>query len=216
LIIDRSFFATDKAWLTRLELVARAAAGRKNVALQLRVKIGTAAAPRASLLRRGLAVASIARVPLMINGNTADAVALGAAGVHWPEALIPAQEESQPQALIRAASIHSARAARDARAAGADFAIFGPVFPPFSKKLPARGLPALTRICRDVTLPTLALGGITPRRTAHCLAAGAAGVATLSQICSALDPSALIDRYLKSLTKPLPSPRRESRRITHV
>ena len=63
----------------------------------------------------------------------------------------------------------------------ADVLVFGTVFPSASKPpdAPAAGVDALRRACAAVTVPVLAIGGVTPERAADCLRAGAAGIAAI-------------------------------------
>jgi thiamine-phosphate pyrophosphorylase len=79
------------------------------------------------------------------------------------------------------ASCHSLEAAEQAAADGADYLFFGPVFATPSKQAfgPPQGLLRLERVCRAVSLPVLAIGGITPQNAGACLHAGAAGVAAI-------------------------------------
>jgi thiamine-phosphate pyrophosphorylase len=79
-------------------------------------------------------------------------------------------------------SCHSVAEVAAAEAAGADYAIFGPVFAPFSKAsdLPPRGLEGLHQAAAAVSIPVLALGGITAANTANCVQADAAGIAGIS------------------------------------
>jgi thiamine-phosphate pyrophosphorylase len=66
-------------------------------------------------------------------------------------------------------------------AGGADYLIFGTVFPSASKPpgAPAAGVDALGRAAAAVTIPVLAIGGVTPERVAECQRAGAAGIAAI-------------------------------------
>ena len=66
-------------------------------------------------------------------------------------------------------------------AEGADFLVFGTVFPSGSKPpgAPPAGLDALRRACAAVAVPVLAIGGVTPDRVADCRRAGAAGIAAI-------------------------------------
>ena len=79
-------------------------------------------------------------------------------------------------------SVHSIAAASVAEAEGADFVIFGPVFPtPTHPGAPGLGLRALAEVARAVAIPVLAIGGVDAARAADCLAAGAAGHAAIRQ-----------------------------------
>jgi thiamine-phosphate pyrophosphorylase len=64
---------------------------------------------------------------------------------------------------------------------GADYLVFGTVFPSESKPqgAPVAGLEALRDACAAMTVPVLAIGGVTPDRVADCKRAGAAGVAAI-------------------------------------
>ena len=64
---------------------------------------------------------------------------------------------------------------------GADFLVFGTVFPSGSKPqgVQAAGVDALRRACAAVTAPVLAIGGVTPERLPECRRAGAAGIAAI-------------------------------------
>jgi thiamine-phosphate pyrophosphorylase len=76
-------------------------------------------------------------------------------------------------------STHSVDELRVAEAEGADFAAFGPVFVTAGKGA-AVGLDGLRNAARAVSIPVLALGGVTGANAADCVRAGAAGVAGIS------------------------------------
>ena len=176
-IADRGVFASDQAWLQAVEEAARQL--QRGEALQLRVK-SVAPPERRKLLAAARNTTRCAVAPVFVNGTTAEAAALGFTGVHWPEGAIPARPEDGH--LVRGASVHSLAALQRAEAAGADFAVAGPVFDPFSKPGTGIGLEAFARIARSSAIPVLAVGGITPERVAACLEAGAAGVAVVSSL----------------------------------
>ncbi len=83
-------------------------------------------------------------------------------------------------------SCHSLAALGVAAAAGCDYALLSPIFPPLSKdaSAPPVGLDGLRRACGEVSTPIFALGGIRPDRIAACRGAGAAGVASLGWLFS--------------------------------
>jgi thiamine monophosphate synthase len=76
-------------------------------------------------------------------------------------------------------SVHSA--ADVDRSSGADYLIFGTVFPSRSKGESVRGTGPgpLAEIVEAAGVPVLAIGGITPERAAACRDAGAWGLAAI-------------------------------------
>ena len=123
---------------------------------------------------------------LLINSRSDLAIACGADGVHLrSDDISPlevrkiwAQAEPSARALI-SVSCHSAAEVARAACAGADFAVFAPVF---GKKDVAQtcaaGLDALREACRH-KIRVFALGGITLNNARACLDAGAAGIAAI-------------------------------------
>lgn len=123
-----------------------------------------------------------------LNGRADLARAAHAAGLHLPE------NEISP-ALARltlgfhtpiGVSVHDAEGARRAADEGADYLLFGPVFPTRSHpdQTPA-GLETLQKVTASVPIPVWAVGGIDASRAASCLNAGARGVAVISAVWDA-------------------------------
>ena len=113
-------------------------------------------------------------------------------GVHLPQgqSCTHARATLGPDKII-GVSAHSIGEAGAAASAGADYATISPVFPTQSK--PGYGPPlyldGLKRVVGNVTIPLVALGGVTAATALSCRRAGASGVAVLGTIMRASDPA---------------------------
>ncbi|MCG0278582.1 MAG: thiamine phosphate synthase [Thermanaeromonas sp.] len=138
----------------------------------------------------------------LINDRVDIALAVQADGVHLGQTSLPvdvARRLLGPGKLV-GVSVHDLAEAQRAASAGADYLLFGHVFPTESKKgLPPRGLIALGEVARKVGIPVIALGGITPERVRLCLEAGASGVAVMSGIMAAESPREAVLKFRQAL-----------------
>ncbi|MGO8672034.1 MAG: thiamine phosphate synthase [Capsulimonadaceae bacterium] len=99
-------------------------------------------------------------------------------------------------------SIHSVENAMRAEKAGADYVVAGTIFAsPSHPDTPPAGLDFLAAVCSAVSIPVIAIGGITPENVSECLRAGARGVAVLSRIMRAVDPRAAALAYRRGLDR---------------
>ncbi len=121
---------------------------------------------------------------VVVNTRCDVALAAGAAGVHLPGHWIDLSRYRAivPAGFLIGASCHSREDLLRAQAEGADYAYLSPVFAPLSKRdeRPPLGLDGFSRMVAGLTIPVLALGGVTAERIPECLAAGAAGVVGIS------------------------------------
>jgi len=122
---------------------------------------------------------------VLVNDRADIAAGAGAQGVHLTTQSLGADvvRRAFGENFLIGASTHSLSEARVAYRLGADFAVFGPVFPtPAKEKYGApTGLGKINEATRELaSFPLIALGGISLDNVNECLRAGASGVAGIS------------------------------------
>ena len=152
---------------------------------------------RAAQLTRG------SKTRLLVNDRSDIARAAGADGVHLTTHSLPVEvvRKIYGAEFLIGVSTHSLDDARAARAAGADFIVFGPVFETESKRVygPPQGLDKLSEVTRELgEFPVVAIGGITLENAGECFRAGASGVAAIRLLS---DAHQLLDRIHKIRSK---------------
>lgn len=141
---------------------------------------------------------------LCINERFDVALAAGADGVHFPENSYPLDKAlAASPGMVAGKSTHSLKQALSAEADGADYLIFGPVFEtPMKKRYgPPMGPDKLSEVCRSVSVPVYAIGGITPQNTLQCLEHGAYGVAAMSVFYTSDNLGRTLDNFCTVLER---------------
>jgi thiamine-phosphate pyrophosphorylase len=121
---------------------------------------------------RDLAAGTSTRV--LVNDRLDIALATGIDGVHLPADGLPC-DRTRPWVKVLGVSTHTVEEAIAAQKGGADFIVFGPVFDSPGKT--AVGLQPLLKVVESVSIPVLAIGGLTLANAEKVLKIGAAGVA---------------------------------------
>ncbi len=154
-------------------------------------------------LRRAAKASTSSASPtrILINDRLDVALSEHAGGVHLGERSLPVEEAKRladslgpRNDFLIGVSCHSLETARAAASGGADYIFFGPIFATPSKAAygAPQGLERLTEVCRAVSLPVLAIGGVTLENAASCFAAGAAGIAAIRLFQSPGDISSVV------------------------
>lgn len=194
---------TDHTVLAAADFGVRAAAiaaAGPAVALHARDRV----APGATLVSATLRLLALARPPeaaVFVNGRPDIAAATGAHGVQLGTDDLSVRDA---RSIFRQGwigrSVHDVAEAEAAVADGADFLLAGNVYATTSH--PERP-PAGVALVRDLTAfgrPVIAIGGVTPDRTAELHAAGAYGIAAITALWHAPDPAAAVVALLRPWT----------------
>jgi len=166
--------------------------------LQLRVK-SLPPVDFLELAKHARAVTRAHHCQLIVNDRVDIALACGADGVHLGQDDLPlsAGRKLMGQKII-GISTHDLDQARAAERAGADYIGFGPMFGTRTKATgyEARGPEMLQQIRGAVTLPIVAIGGITEANVQEVWQAGADSVAIIGDVLHDNDPGAKALRIL--------------------
>ena len=160
--------------------------------LQLREKEASAGEILA-LARTLLPLCRARRVPRLINARVDIALAAGADGVHLGQEDLPLPEARTllgPDRIL-GATAHTVEEALRAQAEGADYLGVGAMFPTGTKTntIPTSA-DTLKAICAAVSIPVVAIGGVTAQNLPTLAGTGIAGAAVVSAIFSQSDLAA--------------------------
>lgn len=148
---------------------------------------------------------------IFVNDRVDVALTEGAGGVHLGENSLPVADakrlveaRSSPRDFLVGVSCHSLEGAQLAASDGADYLFFGPIFDTPAKVDfgEPQGLTRLAQACRSVSVPVLAIGGVTLENAAACVAAGAAGIAAIRLFQESIDLAAVVGALRGNLSRP--------------
>jgi thiamine-phosphate pyrophosphorylase len=192
---------TVQSSYTHVDLATMACAGGADV-IQLRDK-GLSDDELTAIAREVRRVCDRYDARFIVNDRVEVAKACGADGVHLglDDMGIEEARGILGENAIIGATAHSFQEALRADRTSADYLGFGHVYATTSKQkeAPPVGLEELARVCAAVTMPVLAIGGITSARVADVLRAGAWGVAVIADVCADDDPRAATEALRRAL-----------------
>jgi thiamine-phosphate pyrophosphorylase len=173
--------------------LAEAALAGGAPTLQVRVKDG-ADRERFAVVSAVAERCRVAGASCIVDDRADMAVAAGADGVHVGalDLAVDAVRGVVGPDLLVGATVRDPAGAREAVGAGADYLGVGPVHGSSSKDgLPSPlGAAGLGLVVAAVSVPVVAIAGITVERVPEVLAAGAWGVAVIGAVAGAVDPVA--------------------------
>jgi thiamine-phosphate pyrophosphorylase len=185
------YAVTDRAWIgkqTLLEQIEDALKGGATI-LQLREKY----LDEAAFVEEAVQIRDLCRkynVPLIINDNVDVALKSGADGVHAGIEDTPVAEIRRrvPSDFIIGATCKTVEQAKLAEAAGADYMGVGAVFPSPTKANALRITnEQLREIVSSVSIPAVAIGGISYNNVSELKGSRVRGAAVVSAIFGAED-----------------------------
>ena len=154
------------------------------------------------LVTRAAEITRGSRTRLLVNDRSDIALSAGADGVHLTTQSLPVEVVRSicGAEFLIGVSTHSLDEALAARAGGADFIVFGPVFETESKRAYGAplGIDKLAEVARALgEFPVVAIGGITLDNADECFQAGARGIAAIGMLSNGEN---MKDRIYKILT----------------
>ena len=146
-----------------------------------------------------------AGISFVVNDRLDVAIAVDADGVHLgqDDFPIPLARKILPEDTLIGGSAATIEEVRRCVEEGADYVGFGPVFPTASKEDagPVSGINKLKEVVDASPVPIIAIGGITPENIRKVLEAGAAGIAVISTVCCAEDPTEATQNLLNAMQR---------------
>jgi thiamine-phosphate pyrophosphorylase len=127
------------------------------------------------------------------------ALAVQADGLHVGQTDLPVTvvRKLVPMDMLIGCSVDTVAQARKAQAEGADYVAVGAIFPTPSKEAEIVGLNVLRKVKKAVSVPVVAIGGITRINIAKVKAAGADAASVISAALGASSPEKAVKQLVK-------------------
>ncbi|WP_241085130.1 thiamine phosphate synthase [Candidatus Vondammii sp. HM_W22] len=146
------------------------------------------------------------QVPLIINDDVELAFTIGADGVHLgkeDDDIASARRKLGPEAIIGISCYNQFNKAISARAAGADYIAFGRFHSSTTKPAAVAANPGLLiRARKELNIPVVAIGGITPDNGGPLIAAGADMLAVVHAVFGQPDIRTVCENFRQLFEKP--------------
>ena len=142
------------------------------------------------------------QVPLIIDDRLDVCLAVDAAGLHIGDDELPVSVTRQvlgPEKIL-GVTAKTVKRALEAEEGGADYLGTGAIFPTTTKEnAPITLISTLKTICQRVTIPVVAIGGLTSENIDQLIGTGIAGVAVVRDLMQAEDIEAKTQTFLTKL-----------------
>ena len=175
---------------SHVELAKLAIKGGADI-LQFRQKIGTTR-EMIEICREIKRLCEDSDVMFIVNDRVDVAIASEADGVHLGQEdfPIPLARKLLGETAIIGGSAVTLEEAQECLSEGADYIGFGPVYPTTSKNDagPVTGIEILKEVVNTISIPIIAIGGVTVENTPEVIRAGAQGIAVISAVCCQENP----------------------------
>ena len=142
------------------------------------------------------------QVPLIIDDRLDVCLAVDAAGLHIGDDELPVSVARQvlgPEKIL-GVTAKTVKRALEAEESGADYLGTGAIFPTTTKEnAPITLISTLNDICQTVSIPVVAIGGLTSENIDQLIGTGIAGVAVVRDLMQARDIEARTKEFLTRL-----------------
>ena len=142
------------------------------------------------------------QVPLIIDDRLDVCLAVDAAGLHIGDDELPvsvARKVLGPEKIL-GVTAKTVKRALEAETSGADYLGTGAIFPTTTKEnAPITLISTLKTICQTVSIPVVAIGGLTSENIDQLIGTGIAGVAVVRDLMQAEDIEAKTQAFLTKL-----------------